>query len=190
MAIIETTNKRINHKSDFDFILAVKSYNASGELIDVGFPTYDFKGYLYTRGLRKYEFSNKGGELVNCFNDDNRIHIVINAHNLPVGVLKVDFYVEIPNSIYPDGSKLTVSDCPTSIELVDGCSDEITELEATLIAPYIKGEKGDKGDTLTWEAMTEAQRQEVIESAVEAIRQEQITTTSDTDDTNEYNDVF
>lgn len=190
MAIIETTNKRINHKSDFDFILAVKSYNASGELIDVGFPTYDFYGYIYTRGLRKIEFSHKGGELVNCFNDDNRIHIVINAHNLPAGVLRVDFYAEIPNSIYPDGSKLTVSDCPTSIELVSGCADDITELEAEAIAPYIKGDKGDKGDSLTWETMTESQRQEVINSAVEDIRQEQITTLLDTDDTNEYNDVF
>lgn len=49
---------------------------------------------------------------------------------------------------------------------------------------------GSGGDPLTWETMTEEQRQEVIGSAVEAIREEQITTTSDTDDTNEYNDVF
>lgn len=187
MAKVETISKKINYKSDFDFILTVKASDTSGDLVDMGFPDYDFKGNIYTRGIRKFEFGKNGDTLTNCFNDNGRLHIVANDHKLFSGVLRVDFYAEIPNNIYPDGSKLTVSDCPTNIELVEGCGDEISELEAELVAPYIKG---DKGDALTWNDMTDDQKQEVINSAVNGIRKEQITTLSDTADTNDYNDVF
>lgn len=217
MAKVETISKKINYKSDFDFILTIKASDASGNLVDVGFPDYDFKGYLYTKGMRKFEFGKEGDALTNCFDDDGRLHIVANDHKLFSGVLCVDFYAEIPNEIYPDGTKLTVSDCPTSIELVEGCGDDLSEIEVKLIAPYIKGEKGDKGergekgeqgikgergeqglkgdkgekgDALTWNDMTSAQKEEVINSAVADIRKEQITTLGDTADTNDYNDVF
>ena len=125
--------------------------------------------------------------LVNCFNDNGKLHVVANAHNLFPGTLHIDFDAEIPNDIYPDGCKLTVTDCPTSIELVDGCADEATEVQVELIAPYIKGEKG---DAMTWDAMTETQKQEVINAAVEDIRKEQITTLSDTADTTNYDELF
>lgn len=182
MATLNTEKFRINHRSDFDFVLTIKN---QGE--DIGFPPYDFVGTLRTRGTRTFEFSKKGDVLVNCFNDNGKLHVVANAHNLFPGTLHIDFDAEIPNDIYPDGSKLTVTDCPTSIELVDGCADEATEVQVELIAPYIKG---DKGDAMTWEAMTETQKQEVINAAVEDIRKEQITTLSDTADTTNYDELF
>ena len=197
MATLNTEKFRINHRSDFDFVLTIKN---QGE--DIGFPPYDFVGTLRTKGTRTFEFSKKGDVLVNCFNDNGKLHVVANAHNLFPGTLHIDFDAEIPNDIYPDGSKLTVTDCPTSIELVDGCADEATEVQVELIAPYIKGDKGDKGDTgeqgakgekgdaMTWEAMTETQKQEVINAAVEDIRKEQITTLSDTADTTNYDELF
>ena len=212
MATINTEKFRINHRSDFDFVLTIKN---QGE--DIGFPPYDFVGTLRTRGTRTFAFSKKGDVLVNCFNDNGKLHVVANAHNLFPGTLHIDFDAEIPNDIYPDGSKLTVTKCPTSIELVDGCADEATEVQVELIAAYIKGDKGDKGDTgeqglkgdkgdkgdqgirvekgekgdaMTWEAMTETQKQEVINAAVEDIRKEQITTLSDTADTTNYDELF
>lgn len=187
MATVETEYKKINYKSDFDFILTLKASDTSGNIVDVGFPTYNFKGFIHTRGIRKFEFGNKNGNLTNCFNDNGKIHIVANAHNLFSGVVKIDFYAELPNKLYPDGSRLTVCDCSTNIELVEGCGDDFSETEIQLIAPYIKG---DKGDTLTWDGMTSAQKEEVINSAVEDIRKEQITTLSDTTDTKDYKDVF
>lgn len=215
--MVGTENKRINYKSDFDFILSVRAANAQGEVVDVGFPTYDFIGTLYTRGLRKFSFSQKDGVQTNCFNDNGKLHVVANAHNLYSGILRIDFQADIPNTIYPDGLKLTVTDCPIGIELVNGCSDEISDVEAAIIAPYIKGEKGDKGDkgdkgeqgvqgiqgiqgiqgekgdkgdALTWDSMTDEQQKAVVNMAVEEIQNEQITTLAPTDNDSEYNDVF
>lgn len=208
---------KINYKSDFDFILRIKSHDTQGGFVDVGFPEYDFSGYIYTRGMRKFEFGKKGETLTHCFNDGGKIHIVANDHKLFAGVVYVDFYAEIPNGIYPDGSRLTVTNCLTDVELVEGCGDDFENIEVEIIAPYIKGDKGDKGeqgikgdkgdkgdtgekgekgdkgdkgDALTWGAMTEEQKEEVIKGAVNDIKQEQITTLDNTSDTKYYEDVF
>lgn len=190
MAKIETETKKINYKSDFDFKLKIKSLGAEGSYVDVGFPTYDFKGYLYTRGMRKYEFGKQDEKLLNCFNDNGTIHIVANNHSLFSGVVKIDFYIDIPNDIYPDNHKLIVTNCATTIELVEGCGDEFTAEEIEIVAPYIKGDKGEKGDPLTWETMTQEQREKVVQSAVDEIQKEQITILENTSDATDYNDVF
>lgn len=189
MATIGTETKKINHKSDFDFNINLKALSADGNYVEVDFPTYDFVGYLYTRSNAKYEFSYKDGVPTNCFNDNGKIHVVANAHNLLSGVLKIQLMLYIPNEIYPDGTKLSVSDCETSIELVDGCGDDF-EGSIEFIAPFIKGEKGDKGDNLTWGSMLQEEQKEVIDDAVAEIKKEQITTLAQTDDKEDYNDVF
>lgn len=187
---VETSKIKINYKSDFDFKLNLKAQSTDGGYVDVGFPEYNFKGYLYTRGMRKYEFGKQGEELLNCFNDNGIIHIVANDHKLFSGIVKIDFYADIPNDIYPDDHKLTVTNCPTNIELVEGCGSEFEDAQVEFIAPYIKGEKGDKGNALTWETMTEQQKGEVIGSAVEEIKKEQITFLANTSNTTEYDDIF
>lgn len=190
MAKIETETMKINYKSDFDFKLNLKAQSVDGSYIDVGFPTYDFKGFLYTRGNRKYEFGKQGEVLTNCFDDNGTIHIVANAHSLFPGIVKIGFYADIPNDIYPDDHKLTFTDCPTNIELIEGCGGEFDNAQVELIAPYIKGDKGDKGDALTWDSMSQEAKKELVNSAVIEIKKDEITTLADTSDTTEYDEIF
>lgn len=125
--------RRLNHKSDFDFILTL--YGENGD--SIGFPTYDWEAYIYTASKAyKYKASCHGGECVNCFNDDGKIHIVANNHGLPVGALHIDFYSYLPNSLYPDGTERVVQPIDTDIELVSGAGDGAEGGEAEAIIPY------------------------------------------------------
>ena len=126
--------KNINHISDFDFILTL--YGENGD--SIGFPTYDWEAYIYTAGSKayKYKASCRGGECVNCFNDNGKIHIVANNHGLSVGVLRIDFISYLPNSLYPDGTERVVQPIDTDIELVSGAGDDAEGGDAEVIIPY------------------------------------------------------
>ncbi len=68
---------KVNYKSDFDFILTIKDCRG----MDIGFPRFDWKAKLYTsRSIHKYEISHIGGVCTNCYNDDGRIHCVVDGH--------------------------------------------------------------------------------------------------------------
>lgn len=124
---------KLNYKSDFDFILTL--YGENGE--SIGFPTYDWEAYIYTASKAyKYKASCHGGECVNCFNDDGKIHIVANNHGLPVGALHIDFYSYLPNRLYPDGTERVVQPIDTDIELVSGPGDDAEGGDADVIIPY------------------------------------------------------
>ena len=130
--------KKINYKSDFDFILTV--VDSSGT--DVGFPSYDWEARLRTRGnsgfsARSFIVSCIGGVCTNCFNDNGRIHVVADSHGLGTGMLHVEFHAHVPNGIYPDGEQLTVSPQSVDIELVTGMGDVATDLEVEVQVPYI-----------------------------------------------------
>lgn len=132
--LAEIMVKNINCKSDFDFILTL--YGENGE--SIGFPTYDWEAYIYTAVSKayKYKASCHGGECVNCFNDNGKIHIVANNHGLSVGVLRVDFISYLPNSLYPDGTERVVQPIDTDIELVQGAGDGAEGGDAEVIIPY------------------------------------------------------
>lgn len=124
---------KLNYKSDFDFILTL--YGENGD--SIGFPTYDWEAYIYTASKAyKYKASCHGGECVNCFNDNGKIHIVANNHGLPVGALHIDFYSYLPNSLYPDGTERVVQPIDTDIELVSGAGDDAEGGDAEVIIPY------------------------------------------------------
>lgn len=134
-----------NYKSDFDIILRLKTC-AGGVEQDAGWPDYDWVAKFYTSSRENlFIASNVGGSATNCFNDNGNIHIVFDNHGLDPGVLKVEFYAELPNNIYSDGSELLVSPQSLDVELVRGLGDCGTIADAQLLLPYIKGEKGDAG---------------------------------------------
>lgn len=166
---------KINYKSDFDFILRLTTING----VAVGFPTYDWRAYLYPAGNKtnKFVVSSIGGELRNCFNDNGEIHVVANNHKLSAGILMCELFAEIPNGIYPDGDRLEVTPFATDIELVKDAGDEFTQAEIEAVMPYVKGEKGDsgergepgdKGDPFTFADFTPQQIAELQRPATEA----------------------
>lgn len=133
-----TKVRKINHKSDFDFILVVKDSQGN----DVGFPDYDFSGSVSVgepckATSRKFPFSRKGNTLVNCFNDNGKIHIVCNDHHLSKGQLWVELKAEVPNGIYSDGSELIVIPQQIGIELVCEKGDIPTDVDSEFVVPFI-----------------------------------------------------
>ena len=60
------------------------------------------------------------------------------------------------------------------------------DIEIAVIPPYIKG---DKGDSLTWESLTEEEKDVLVQELGQEINAELIVT-SDTSDTNDYEDLF
>ena len=136
--------KKINCKSDFDFILHLR--NANGD--EIGFPDYDWKATLSTgRRLNIFTASCIGGVCTNCFNDNGQIRIVADNHRLGPGTLNVEFQALLPNESYPDGSRSFVIVEDTDIELMQCSSEAPSETELELLLPYIRGEKGEKGDS-------------------------------------------
>lgn len=108
--------KKVNYRSDFDFILRLKSCNGN----DIGWPAFDWTARFHTPNgkANAYTASCTGGRCVNCYNDDGRIHIVCDNHHMGLGRLLVEFTAFFPDSDYPDGNERVVAPFPLDIELV------------------------------------------------------------------------
>lgn len=143
-ATAESAKKRINYKSDFDFLLHLYEPLRDGETErrEIAFPDYDFQVVL-TIGAsagfssRKYIASQVGGKLTNCYNDNGVIHVVCDNHGLLAGQVYVEFHANVPNGIYPDGKELTVTPSPIGIELVADAGDTPTEIDVDVVMPII-----------------------------------------------------
>lgn len=184
------TMRKINYKSDFDFILRLYSVmvDADGKEVDgskteLGWPDYDWTARIYTSNkVNAYVASSVGGVLTNCYNDDGRIHIVVDNHRMGLGKIIVEFCAELPREIYPDGYQRNVIPEPLDIELIKGKSDLPTEMEAEVLLPYIKGKKGDK---MTYADLTDEDKKDLIKPVEEKIdkaitgKQDKLTPTED-----------
>lgn len=161
--------RKINYKSDFDFILRLK--DCADPEKTVPFPDGDFDARFWTSSkANAYTASYRDGVYTNCFRtEDGGMHFVFDNHRLGPGILKWEPHFELPNSIYPDGIQDLYEAEQLAIELVPGRGDcgTLTEIEALL--PYIKGDKGDKGDTgpkgdpMTWDSMSPEERLELLD---------------------------
>lgn len=133
--------KKINYKSDFDLLATMKCYDTSGKEIEIGFADYDWELDLYTGcgnyAPKMYKVSYIGGKATNCFNDDGKVHIVCDNHNLNLGVLNGTIKAKIPNAIYPDGTQLIVSPLTFAIELVADGGDTPSPIEVEIMLPYL-----------------------------------------------------
>lgn len=112
--------RRINYKSDFDFVLHLS--DARGE--EIGWPDCDWKLAIWSVSRdRSLVASCVDGDCCNCFNDDGKIHIIADNHRLGVGRLKCELVMEIPDGRYPDGYQRMVLRRRLDVELVAGDSD-------------------------------------------------------------------
>lgn len=155
--------RKINFKSDFDFVLRLR--DCAGR--DVVWPDYDWSVILWTED-RSRGFIAKcvAGVAENCYNDNGHIHIVADNHRLAPGNIKMEFTAEIPDEKYPDGFHRLVRSENLGIRLVcDDCEcSGIFDAELTL--PYIKG---DKGDPLKWDEMSEEDRDSLSHSVAQKV---------------------
>lgn len=123
-----------NYREDFDFILTLK--DSQGK--EVGFPTGDFTLQVYT--VSRHTGVTVGcisGKLVGCFNDDGRIHVVLQRHGLRPGVLRGILTMGADNPLYPTGTQMLVNPIELGYELWDGASDGADKSEVEVMLPYI-----------------------------------------------------
>ena len=126
---------KINYKSDFDFILTLR--DAQGN--DIGFPDFDWEARFWTFSpVRAATASCRGGKCEGCFNDNGKIHIVVNAPALGCGRLHAEVVTHTANDIYPDGERTLYTPDVLDIELVSGRGD--TEMAANAIMRLPHGE--------------------------------------------------
>lgn len=110
--------KKINYKSDFDFVLDLRDCNDEPIL----WPAYGDWNVTLWSGVRTntYRVGVADGEPYGCYEDNERIHVVMDGHSLGAGVLRGELTINEPSERYPDGVKRHVYDFTTDIELVAG----------------------------------------------------------------------
>lgn len=154
--------KRINYKSDFDFILRLK--DCADPKKTVPFPEGDFDARFWTSNkANAYTASCRDGVYTNCFRtEDGGMHFVFDDHRMGKGALHWEPHFKLPNDIYPDNMQDLYRKAALDIELVDGNGDCPTTAEVEAMLPYIKGEP------LTYEDFTPEQIEELQRPATEA----------------------
>lgn len=154
MAELEIINsRRVNYKSDFEFLLKVVSQESDGGTYK-GFPEYDFNIFLYTENsskkysvkyvrkktnteedqyikCAKYTYKNNQGA------EEEVIKVIVDNHKLSVGNLYLEFQAKLYNKDYPDEYQTITSTIDTNIILTEDTSDDLDINEITFITPYV-----------------------------------------------------
>lgn len=155
--------KAINYNDDFSCILHVWACGHGSDeesRVELGWPQWNWRARFYTtQKVNYYEASCIDGVCTNCFNDNGRIRVIFNQHRLSAGELHVKFTAYLPDDLYPDGDEVHVVPGDSGITLVRERGDCPSAVEAELLLPFIKGDKGDK---LTYADLTEADKADLI----------------------------
>lgn len=147
-------NRKINNKSDFDFILRL--VDADGN--PVGWVDANWEATLYTTSKNfAYTASYAYGEKTNCVKtEDGDILIVVDRHEFPIGELLMDFAIDIPDKRFPDGSRhVSITGEKTDIEMVLDRGQEATGMVVTLRVPHLKKEEAETEPDKDEEEVTE-----------------------------------
>ena len=156
----------VNYKSDFTLLLRLYlckpgDEGATAEKgVEIDFPTYDWEARFWTwNKANAYTASCKGGVCTNCRNEEGKILVVFNGHGLSPGTLNVEFTALLPDDLFPDGDRRTVVPGPLGVVLTKDAACCPSTMEAEMILPYIKG---DKGDAFTYDDFTDQQKADLI----------------------------
>ena len=107
---------KINCKSDFSFILVIRDCEGN----DIGFPPMDFDAQIWTNSkINAYYFGRRNGELINCKNEDDKIRVIVNDHQMRCGELQVEVTLHLPDSEFPDQERRIVTPDKLDITLVN-----------------------------------------------------------------------
>lgn len=161
--------KKINYKSDFDFILpfpvCMTSQDGTCERKDLGWPDFDWEARFWTWSKANvFIASRKGDKLTNCFNDNGRIHIVCSNHGLRKGLLKVELHSMQPDVMFSDAVRDVFNHYDLDIELVReddccGCAGELS-----VITPGKTDDTTAPSETVEGEAFTFEEIDDLIDS--------------------------
>lgn len=127
-----------NYLSDFEFRPSLT--DCTGKAVDI--PQCDWTMLYFTLpGLPPYVVSRKAGVLTNCrIDEDEQLRVIFKGHRLQPGDLHCKMIIDLPDAVYPDGTRRIVHHLETGIELVEGNGDCACDMTVEIMMPYIKGE--------------------------------------------------
>lgn len=144
---------KINYKSDFKI-------NERSETVALEVP-FVFSYYVFDN--KKYVASFDGNTYVNCERkEDGSLDVIFNSPGFGVGRLKVERKYAVDDKAFVDGVYDIVTVDNTDVFITSGKTFE-TYIETLVVPPYIKGDKGDKGDPMTWSGMTKEEQAELVQ---------------------------
>lgn len=154
---------KINYKSDFKI-------NESSETVAMEVP-FVFSYYVFDN--KKYVVSFDGHNYVNCERkEDGSLDVIFNQPEFGIGHLKVERKYAVDDKAFADGVFDVVTVDKTDVFITSGQTFE-TYVKTLVVPPYLKG---DKGDPMTWDTMTETERGELVHDVAEAIDPEMVMT--------------
>ena len=154
---------KVNYKSDFKI-------NEKSERVALEVP-FVFSYYVFQQ--KKYVVSFDGHEYVNCERkEDGSLDVIFNQPDLGIGMLMVERKYFIDDKAFADGVFDVVTTEKAGVYLTAGASFE-NYIERMVVPPYLKG---DKGDAMRWETMTDKEREEMVHGIAEAIDPEMVMT--------------
>lgn len=178
----------INYKQEFPLLESFYYKDEKGDLVNFGFPPYDFIIKYWTSSLSdtfdavvKYVH----GEIkeVNCKRVGDKLLVIFDRHKLNPGELKAEMTMFVPDSLYPDGIRADKVLLHTGVRLVHGPTSSPSRAEAMAIMPYIKGKDGkdgvdgkdgENGKDFTYEDLTEDQINDLSEKIADKVIDEGI----------------
>lgn len=164
---------KINQNSDFKI-----EEKIIGQNIDAPF---EFRYYVKGSNATLLTASFKNGAYVNCRKTpEGSILVAFDAVNKPLGLLYVNRTYFLTDADYQDGICNLVTDEYVNVEFINGKSDG-TYIQTTVYPNY---QKGDKGDAMTWDQMTQADKDEITNAALAQITAPIVV------DSSEYPDIF
>ena len=154
---------KINYKSDFKI-------NEKSETIALEVP-FVFSYYVFDS--KKYVVSFDGHNYVNCERkEDGSLDVIFNKPEFGIGHLKVERKYAVDDKAFADGVFDVVTVDKSDVFITSGKTFE-TYIETLVVPPFLKG---DKGDPMTWDTMTETERGELVHDVAEAIDPEMVMT--------------
>ncbi|MDE5774585.1 MAG: hypothetical protein K2H86_09055 [Muribaculaceae bacterium] len=147
---------RVNYRDPFK--VAVRILDAKGDPCLE--PWYDFRITLIS-GDSRFEATRIDGVMTHCHvSPDDPDEIIVDAtdHGLyPCPLLTIRVSVTFPDADSPDGFRSVTRTLTPGIALVCDQESLPTAVEIEAIMPVIKGEKGDRGDIMDFESLTESE---------------------------------
>lgn len=156
--------RKINPSSDFDLVIDIKDVNGKS----IGFPTCPFQIIFSTPTSSNayYVYYNSEDDHEFCANDNGKIRVFFQDHQLGYGRICMQFEMWLPDERYPNGQRHIVEHQHLDVELSTESSvggEYHAETEVTL-ALY----RGEDGTSMTFETLTPEQISELQRPAVDA----------------------
>lgn len=186
--------QEFNYRQEFPVVVDFYYNDEHGKITDFGFPPFDFKIFFWTASkenafMASCNYVNGVPHYVNCKRHKDSLVVVFDRHRLTPGLLHSELVMEVPDDLYPDGYRRDPFILHSDIKLIHGPTPAPTLAQIKAILPYVKGRDGRDGKDMTYDDMTEEQKEDLAERVAENVQLPDLSGMDDITDA-EFDDMF